>query len=369
MAQDGAALARIDVVRIPAAMAAPNTALVGAGQNPPALAPIPPKAKAAIIVRFLLSQGHSLPLNKLSDQLQATLAEQIGSMRIVDRGTMMRVIEEFLAELDQVGLTFPGGVEAALAAMDGHISSNAASRLRRKAGVNPKADPWERLANLPAERILPLLDTESVEVAAVTLSKMPVPKAAELLGKMPGERARRVAFAISLTAKVDPETVRRIGVSLASQLDAEPPRAFDGDPVERVGAILNVASQATRDDVMQGLETADQGFADQVRKAIFTFIHLPRRLSPRDVPKLVRQADPAQLVTAVAGALAKPDLAEVAEFLLANMSGRMAQSLREDAAARGRVKEKDAEEAMSGVISAVRALEATGEVQLIQEEE
>lgn len=369
MAQDGAALARIDVARVPASQVAASTALTAAAQSLPALAPIPPKAKAAIIVRFLLSQGHSLPLNKLSDQMQAALAEQIGTMRIVDRTTMMRVIEEFLGELDQVGLTFPGGVEAALTSMDGHISANAASRLRRKAGVNPKADPWDRLASLPAERILPLLETESVEVAAVTLSKMPVPKAADMLGKMPGERARRVAFAISLTAKVDPETVRRIGVSLASQLDAEPPRAFDGDPVDRVGAILNVANQATRDDVMEGLETADQFFANQVRKAIFTFIHLPRRLSPRDVPKLVRQADPAQLVTAMAAALAKPDLSEVAEFLLTNMSQRMAQSLREEAAAKGKVKDKDAEEAMSGVITSVRALEASGEVQLIQEEE
>jgi flagellar motor switch protein FliG len=241
--------------------------------------------------------------------------------------------------------------------------------LRRKAGVNPKADPWDRLASLPAERILPILETESVEVAAVTLSKMPVPKAAELLGLMPGERARRVAFSISLTSKVDPETVRRIGISLASQLDAEPPRAFDGDPVDRVGAILNVANQATRDDVMEGLASADQAFANLVRKAIFTFIHLPRRLLPRDVPKLVRQADPAQLVTAMAAAFATPGLTDVAEFLLANMSQRMAQSLREESAARGKVKEKDAEDAMSSVISAVRALESSGEIQLVQEED
>ena len=124
MAQDGAALARIDVQRVPASSLVTLPAQVG-------LVAIPPRAKAAIIVRFLLSQGQSLPLNKLSDPMQAALAEQISTMRIVDRTTMMRVIEEFLNELDQVGLTFPGGVEAALAAMDGHISPNAASRLRR----------------------------------------------------------------------------------------------------------------------------------------------------------------------------------------------------------------------------------------------
>ena len=111
------------------------------------------------------------------------------------------------------------------------------------------------------------------------LSKLPVPKAAELLGRLPGDKARRVAYAVSLTGNVDPETVRRIGQSLAAQLDTQPARAFDTGPVERVGAILNVSPAATRDDVLQGLQETDADFAEQVRRAIFTFVHIPDRLA------------------------------------------------------------------------------------------
>ena len=253
--------------------------------------------------------------------------------------------------------------------MDGHISTTAANRLRRLAGASAKADPWDRIMALDAERLLPILIEESVEVAAVMLSKLPVPKAAELLGKLPGERARRVAFAVSMTGNVDPETVRRIGLSLAAQLENLPARAFDGDPVERVGAILNVSPAFTREDVLKGLEETDAVFAEQVRRAIFTFIHIPGRLAARDVPKLVRLVEPVALVTALAGA--KQDAAHLAsaEFILANMSQRMAQSLREEMEARGAVKEKDAELAMIAVITAVRQLEATGEIVLIRDEE
>src|SRR5690606_8998301 len=122
-------------------------------------------------------------------------------------------------------------------------------------------------------RLLPVLEEESVEVAAVMLSKLAVPKAAELLGKLQGERARRVAYAVSLTGNVDPETVRRIGLSLATQLENLPARAFDTGPVERVGAILNSAPQLIRDEVLAGLEEDDEDFARLVRKAIFTFVH------------------------------------------------------------------------------------------------
>lgn len=328
-----------------------------------------PREKAAIIVRLILAQGARLPITSLPEHMQAALAEQMGHMRLVDRTTLAAVVQEFLDQLEDVGLSFPGGIEGALAIMDGHISNTAASRLRRLAGASSKVDPWDQLNALPNERLLPVLEEESIEIAAVMLSKLPVPKAAELLAKLPGERARRVAYAVSQTGNVDPETVRRIGMALASQLDSLPPKAFEAGPVERVGAILNISGQSTRDSVLAGLDEADRVFADQVRKAIFTFVHIPKRLSARDVPKVVRVVDQPVMITALAAASLDPELAPATEHFLANMSQRLAQSLREEMAARGKVKEKEAEEAMSAVIIAIRQLEGAGELALIKEED
>ena len=357
MAQDGTALAKVT----------PAQRMVAVTRSGPRS--LTPPEKAAVIVRYLLSEGASISLTALPDQMQTALAEQMGQMRRIDRTTLGAVVEEFLAELEQLGLSFPGGLDGALAVMGAHISPNAASRLRRMAGGMSRADPWERLVMLDAEELLPVLQEESIEVAAVLLSKLPVPKAAELLGKLPGDRARRIAYAVSLTGNVDPDTVHRIGKSLAMQLDQRPPKAFDVGPVERVGAILNVSAAGTRDDVLRGLDQEDAGFAEQVRKAIFTFVHIPIRLHSRDVPKLVRAIDQPVLVTALAAAQAAPEQVAAAEFLLTNMSQRMAQGFREDIAQRGKVKEKDADEAMSAVVQAIRTLEANGEVVLVTEDE
>jgi hypothetical protein len=67
--------------------------------------------KAAVIVRLLLAEGSPLPLSSLPEHMQAALTEQIGRMRLVDRTTLGAVVEEFLNELEQVGLSFPGGIE------------------------------------------------------------------------------------------------------------------------------------------------------------------------------------------------------------------------------------------------------------------
>ena len=96
---------------------------------------------------------------------------------------------------------------------------------------------------------------------------------------------------------------------------------------------------------------------------------LPARLNPRDAPKITRLVDQPQLVTALAAAMGKPGLEEAADFILANISQRLAQGLREEMGARGRVKDKDAEAAMTAIIGAIRTLEATGEITLVQAEE
>ena len=355
MAQDGLSLARITPSRRDVTV--PDVAKRRV---------LNPRQKAAVIVRYLLTEGTALPITALPDHMQSALAEQMGQMRLVDRTTLDAVVAEFLAELESVGLAFPGGIEGALTMMDGHISQSAASRLRRMAGASSKVDPWDRLIALPVERLLPVVTGESIEVSAVMLSKLPVPKAADLLGKLPGETARRVAYAVSMTGSIDPETVRRIGTALLADLDNQPVRAFDTGPVERVGAILNVSGALTREDVLQGLEVEDAGFAEQVRRAIFTFLHIPARLAARDAPKITRLVDQPLLVTALTAAMGKPGLEEAAEFLLANISQRLSQGLREEMATRGRVKDKDAEEAMNAIITAIRTLEAAGEITLIQ---
>lgn len=323
------------------------------------------RQKAAIIVRLLLSEGASLPLDQFDDEIQTALTRQMGQMRLVDRETLRQVVAEFVDELDAIGLAFPPGLEGALGMLDGHISAATAARLRREAGVAAKGDPWERIAGLETARIVRVLEEESVEIGAVLLSKLGTKQAAELLAELPGERARRLSYAISKTGTVEPETVKRIGLSLAAQLDAEPVPAFQNGPVQRVGAILNSSRAAVRDEVLTGLDEEDKEFADEVRRAIFTFGNIPERVSKRDVPRILRIVEPADLVVALAYAASAPATADAAEYVLANISKRMADQLRDEIAQATGITDEAGEEAMSKVVAEIRALVDAGELLLL----
>lgn len=326
------------------------------------------RAKAAIVVRMLLNDGADIPLEDLPEELQAHLTKAMGSMRTVDRETLQHVAAEFADEVERIGLSFPGGMAGALNALEGRISPQTAARLRKEAGVREAGDPWKRIRNLGPELLLPILQDESVEIAAVMLSKLPVSKAAELLGQLPGPRARQITYAVSMTGAVTPDAVDRIGISLASQLDDRPVRAFDDGPVERVGAILNSSTSLTRDDMLAGLDETDEGFANAVRKAIFTFENIPARIAPRDVPRILRAVDQEALVTALAGAAAM-GLEASAEHLLENMSARLADQLREEMGEAETPTPADTDTAMAAVVTAIRQMEADGELTLLVEVE
>ena len=326
------------------------------------------KAKAAIVVRLLLNEGADVPLEELPDDLQLELTQQMGKMRLVDRQTLDAVAAEFAEQLENIGLSFPNGLAGALSAMEGKISRHTHSRLRKEAGVRQFGDPWDRLRKLPPEELAELAKAESTEVAAVLLSKIDTAKAAEMLQHLPGPIARRITYAVSQTSSVTPDTVDRIGLSLASQIEARPQVAFDKTPGQRVGAILTQSAAAKREEVLTALDEEDQEFATDVRKSIFTFALIAQKLAPVDVPNLVRALGPQDITTAIAFATDEDDVASVT-FLLDNMSSRMANNLREEANQLGRIKRADGEAAYGIIVNMLREMVVNGDIELKSDEE
>ncbi|MDO5369922.1 flagellar motor switch protein FliG [Paracoccus sp. (in: a-proteobacteria)] len=326
-----------------------------------------PRQKAAVVVRVMLADGADLDLSRLPPELQAALAQEMAGMELVDRDTCDRVIAEFCDQLEAVGVTFPGSIDGTLDIIGAHLSADTNSRLRRIAALNGSADPWDRIAVLPPAQLAELARTEAVEVAAVMFTRLPIARASEVFGLLDPALARQIAYAMSLTAGIEAPALRRIGLALMRAVDALPRPAIEGLPVEKVGAILNFAPAPTRDAVLAGLDQDDADFAGRVRRTIFTWATIPRRIDPRDIPRVIREVDAATIAKALAGATGEN--AATVEFLLSGLSTRLADSMREEMEGEGKVTTRDADEAMSAVVAAIRRMEQAGELFLIVEED
>lgn len=315
------------------------------------------RRKAAAIVQLMVAGGDVPALSTLPESLQTALTDELGGLRSIDRDQLDQIIAEFTQEVDSIGLTAPGSRDGAIETLADHLSQPLAGRLRKQLASFRDGDHWPTIAALPDDRLVALLDAESIEIGAVALSKIPISKAAYALTKLTGDRARQITYAMQKTADIGPDAVRRIGAALAEAYGYPAPRAFDKAPVQRLGAILNATQTDTREDLLAGLEARDQPFASDVRKAIFTFKDIAPRVRETDVPTCIRSVDGPVLVTALAAALAGDEpLVASAEFILASLSQRMATQLRDDVADRGRVRKDAGEAAMAEITKAIREL-------------
>ena len=325
------------------------------------------RQKAAVIVRLVLAEGEDIDLARLPAELQTDLAQEMALMGMVDRATRNAIVAEFCEKLESIGLSFPGDIDGTLDLLDGHLSPDTSDRLRRMAALNGAGDPWDRIGNMTPVLLASLARTEAVEIAAVMFSKLPVPRAAEVFGLLAPELARQIAYAMSLTGGIETEALQRIGKALIQAADAVPQPPLEGKAGEKVGAILNSSASSMRDTVLDGLDQDDADFAGEVRKTIFTWAHIPARLDPRDIARITREVENAALIKALAGARGKDQ--PTVDFLLGGLSSRLAESMREEMEALGKVSVKDAEEAMDQVVAAIRRMEAAGDLFLIVKEE
>lgn len=326
-----------------------------------------PRQKAAIIVRLLLDDEAEVNLEGFDSDRQTLLAEEMANMELIDRQTRDDVISEFCDSLEAVGVTFPGDLDGTLEILADRLSKDATDRLRRLVMMSGRGDPWPRVTGLPQEDIQVLAENEAVELVAVMLSKLSVAQASKTFSALDRERAQMVAQAMAMTRDIGPQALQRIGLVLAQAADALPHPGMEAPASGRMGDILNFASSDLRDDVLDLLDREDAVFAEDVRRAIFTFAHIPERIDPRDIPRIVRAVDQQFLVRALAQKTEKE--AAAAAFILTNLSQRMADGLREEAAALGTLRPKDADEAANEVVAAIRRLQMEEGLTLIQPED
>ncbi|OUS06116.1 hypothetical protein A9Q96_10160 [Rhodobacterales bacterium 52_120_T64] len=327
-------------------------------------APISKQHKAAILLSVLIKAGATPNLDNIATGSLKRIVDIMASFGEVDRRTVDLVILEFLSELQDFGLSMRGDLEDTLTSLKGHVSDKALEKIRKAYVRSPSVDVWVRVASADAAQLQTCLDNEHLQVSATVLSKIPSTLAAQVLGGMDATRARETMLAIINSRKISADVIELIGQSISETMfDENAPSAFAKSPMERAGDIMNFAQSDIRDRLLEDFGKTDPDAAEKIRKVMFTFADIPARIQPRDVSAITRTVEPEILLRAMKNAPTE------AEFLLAGLSTRIADQLREELSELEPVKKKDAEAAMNELIIGIRKLESSGEINLITEEE
>lgn len=327
--------------------------------------PLPDVDKAAVILATLGPKIAATLLEGFDRQRIQRFAHAVNDMREINAETVDAVIAEFLAQLEKEAMVAGGGDE----------TRRFLAEFMEKEQVNQLMDDveargrsvWTALNDVADTRILSWLKSEHPQVAAITLTKLTSAKTARLLEQLDPDTAKRFILRMNQATSAPVEVTKRIGEIIKQEfLPTTKVKKDRLDPPELIAAVMNHVSSGVRDHLMAHMEENTPGLAEAVRKFVFTYEDIPSRISGRDISQVIKVMDEAKLLIALKS---KGDAAKAtSEFILTNISSRLASRLRDDLKDLSDPKPREFEAAQSAVVAEIVGLRDRGALKMIEVE-
>ncbi|MEO0761018.1 MAG: FliG C-terminal domain-containing protein [Pseudomonadota bacterium] len=338
------------------------------GPAPPGAERLSRAQKAAVVISALGPDTAGPLLEAMDEGSLRNFTAAMSRLRRVEPDVVRYVIAEFLDAIRQQDSIVRGGLGKAREMLEPHVNDGLLSRLLDDVDSPSASNVWKKLSKVSEEALAEFLTREHPQTASVVLSKLSSEHAGKVLSRFEPDRAREIVLGITRTQSLDVNVIEAIGHSvsrdfLATNAHIAPRR----DPAERVGSIMNFLSTEMRDSILAHVEETQPNFAEDIRRKMFTFDDIPRRMQSRDMAQVVRETPREALLKALR--YGSENGSPAVEFMLTSISQRIAEQLRGEMAEIDRPRRRDGEAAQTDVVSAIRALETRGELKLLAPDE
>ncbi|MHA1530323.1 MAG: flagellar motor switch protein FliG [Alphaproteobacteria bacterium] len=324
--------------------------------------------KAVVIIGVLGSEAAGRVLEQLDETSLRHFTHAMSGLKRIDATQVRATIAEFLSDLAQDEEVVRGGLAQARGLLEQHVGEGLLLRILDDVDSPSAHNVWQKLAKVSDEALADFLTREHPQTTAVVVSKFGPEHAARILNRLDPEMARDVVIGLARVASLDPHVIEAIGDTmsrdfLATHSDAD----YKRNPADRVGAIMNYTSPSVRDHILDHIGIEQPEFAEEIRRKMFTVEDIPARVPRRAVAAVVRSIDQETLLKVLF--TTRESAPEAGEFILDNLSTRMAEQLREELGEITSVRRKEGESAQAEIIRVIRELVARGEIELVEEDE
>ena len=214
---------------------------------------------------------------------------------------------------------------------------------------------WTRLSNSEGATVAHLLQDESPQVIALTLSRLTPDAAANTVRALPRSTATEALIRLLNLSDVHPVAVSALAKALQKAMaDIQTTHLQGGH--EHVARIFDQLDSGSEQSLLSSLDQAEPGAGEKIRALMFTFDDLIK-LDPASLQTILNDVDRAVLTIALKGA----DETGKAAFF-SNMTQRAVALLQEEIETSGALRRSDIEAARSEILQIARALVKRGDL-------
>jgi flagellar motor switch protein FliG len=316
------------------------------------------RRKAAILCVSLGPQGAAEIFKRLQPEVLEQLTVELARTPYVDPEQASRVWEEVVETAYARGYLAEGGMEYAREVLERALGPGKAEEILGRLASVIESSPFEFLRGAPPEQIYAFLRNEHPQTIALVIAHLPTTQLqASVLQLLPGEQQADVATRVALMGQTSPEVVREVGKVMEERLETALQHEFaEAGGVQQLAQILNATERGIEKNILKALAAENQELAEEVRGLLFIFEDL-LRLDDRSIQMVLKEVDSKDLAIALRGASK-----EVTDKILANMSSRGSELLREEMEFMPPQRRRVVEEAQSKIVGVVRRLEDSGAI-------
>ncbi len=330
----------------------------------PAPSGITPRQKAAILCVTLGLEGAASVFRHLPDELVERLAAEMVRISEVSPEHAELVHRELAENVLAHGYLVEGGVRYAREVLTEAVGESRAGAILSRLATYMEATPFEFLRESSPEQISTFLRGEHPQTVALVIVNLPSSElSAKVMQLIPAAEQSDVAMRIALMRQTPPDVVRDVAGVMEAKLETVLRQEYSAARgVGSLADILNNSDRGTERNVLEYLASANPELADEVRALLFVFDDL-LKLDDRSIQLVLKEIDSKDLALALRGTAD-----EVKERILANISQRAAEMVRDEMTLMPPQRRRVVEEAQSKVVAVVRRLEDAGTIVLVRGE-
>jgi flagellar motor switch protein FliG len=315
---------------------------------------------AAVIVALGAEKASNLyKFMEPEDVEQLTI--EVAKLGFLDSEQTEEILNDFLQMCMTNKAVTEGGLEYARAVLEKAYGAQAAEDLLSKVTKSLKNREFSFMNKADAKSLFAALQTERAQTIALVLSYVDADKAAGVIAQLDEKRQIQVVQNIAQIDSVSPSAVKIVEAEMSKKFSSIVTSSnVKVGGIDYVADVMNNLDRASEKIIFDGLSEHNQELADEIRKRMFVFEDIVT-MDDRSVQRFVRDCDPRDLVLSL-----KTANAEVANKLFANMSTRMAQSIKDDLEVTTNVRIRDVEDAQQRIVDIIRALEEKNEIIILK---
>jgi len=314
--------------------------------------------RAAVMVMLLDDDAAAGLLARLEPAELRLLGEKMCALGEIGPEVIAHAISAFVAKAEKLGLSAHDRLGQVRSLMTRAVGDVKADNLMQRIVPDAKPTTSLELARwLTPAALRPLIRDEHPQAIAVLLMQLDPEVAAEVLADLPLKAQPEVVHRIATLGPVQPEALAMLEELLTRRIQERHGSAplTMGGPRE-AAELINGAGKGVEKRVMPEITKLDKALAREIEAEMFKFEHL-FVLDPQSMGALLREVESDVLIDALKGI---ED--EQRTVFFRAMSGRAADGVKDEIAARGRLKMADVIAAQKQIVAAARRLAAEGTI-------